>query len=167
MISDLLFLLDIVFRRRRLRQQEWEGTVAGRVGGDIWMLTSSGKVRGVTAALSKPFRKTLKMGDHLAKHRGVLKPEVTPQDWDDLNEDTRQKVLEISKDIVEREKSSQKARSTRAIALVAICHPVILGFYMLKTYYQTHRLVFVYVFLAAIILPLIIYVWLIVWIRRQ
>ena len=78
-ILDLLEIVVVIFTQR-IREPEWEGTVVGRVIRDIWILTSSGEIRYVKTILPGPFGKTLKIGDHLVKYRGILKPEVSPQD---------------------------------------------------------------------------------------
>ncbi len=116
-----------LYFRRRLRSEYWQGTVVGSRGRKIWILIPSGEVSSVTVELRKSAWSALKTGDYVTKRSGVMKPEVESRSLDELDEETRQKVLEAAKEAepsIALHKSKMTRRKLIAIALI-VMSPII------------------------------------------
>ncbi len=131
-----------LYSRRRLRSGYWQGTVVGSRGRKIWILTPSGEVSSVTVELPKSAWSALKTGDYITKRSGAMKPEVESRSLDELDKETRQKVLEAAKE-AETSIALHKSRMTRrkriAIALIAVSPIIVFLQFMILRHEAARR----------------------------
>ena len=169
MLGSILTVIGTViglYRQRKLRRQNWEGTVVGRAGSKIWILVPSDLVHSVTAVLPKPFRKTIKIGDAITKRAGVLEVEVTPRKLEEVENNLRKRITEAARNI-EPVVVSSKSRAVKTLIAMTAIGPLILGS-TAALHYRSYGMMLMPIMMAVmIVLFLGFMVWAILRVRKQ